>query len=437
MHSCPTGCLAALCITLFGLCPALVSGWDLSIVQHPNGAGAGEKPRLSDACGQSAFNAASSNVCRGEMRFDMMFPVGILWVNCKFAATGSSDMMITCGRTDAGKLVDNKHLLTECVQSLPHRKFMTLLEYTLLAFEACEDIANGHVVGEVRAAVDELLREASKSGAAQKRLREEIELLILSSRGVIEESARFEDVQKSTRKLERMSKTTARLVEDTLGKAAEASLTITARYKSLSKRMANNLQEAATASEEMRGMVRETISHLDDVADLRVTAAQWDTYKIILACALVGIVVVSGTTTVAEIWPVATRLMCTSVSAFALSFSHLQLFGSNQLVCTCIVATSFAILASRDIYLSTKFISHYFRTVIRGREDAQSVSVQVHEDDNSSKGSVEAHSFQDNTTAVVGKKKDALSISESNTRSFVKAAPDFSLHEGKSSKCSD
>lgn len=435
MHSCPTVCLA-LCM-LFGLRPAFVSGWDLSILHHSNGEDEGDKPRLSDTCGQSAFNAASSNVCRGEMRFDIMFPVAILWVNCKFAATGSSDMMIACGRTAPDKLVDRKHLLTQCVRSLPHRKFMQLLEYTLLAFEACEHIANGHVVGEVRAAVDNLLREASKSGAAQKGLREEMELLILSSRGVIEESERFEDVRKSTRKLERMSETTAKLVEHTLGKAAEASLTITARYKSLAKRMAENLQEAAAASQEMHGMVRETVSHLDDIADLRVNAAQRDTYKVILACALVGIVVVSGTTTVAEIWPVATRLLCTSVFAFALSLSRLQLFGSNQIACTCIVAAFLAILASRDIFLSTKFVLPFLRTVCRGPEDAQSVSVQVDEDDNNSECSVEAHSFQDSTAVAFEKEHDSLSISESNTRSFVKAAPAFLLQEGKSSKCSD
>lgn len=423
-----------LCL-LASSCPAIVFGWLLPFRLRGITSRRATRPVVSDSCGQAAFDAAPPHVCGSGMKLDIILPIGILWVNCKLAATGSTDLMLVCRKFSAHTFVDDTTVLAQCVHELPRRKFVQLLEYAMIAFEVCEDVANEYVGGEVRAAIDALIREASKSGDVQEGLRDELELLIKSSKDVVEESERLQEIQNSAKGLESKSKNTAKLIGDTLSTAIAASASITAQYRSLCKRVAENVQETATASEEMTGMVTETISEMNSIADLRVTAAQWNTYKEILACALVGIVAISGISPVNDVWPVLIRASCTAVAAAVVHTNRSQLLGSHHVAYFLVLSSFFIVLLASDIYFCAKHLLPVLQKACRGEEAGTRTIPGDSEGDTNSCGSIEAHSFQTDDSFFQREGGDIFSASDSNTCS--KPAGGSKSADVNCSKCTD
>lgn len=144
---------------------------------------------IADSCGQTAFEAAGSHVCK-DPRFDTIMPVAILWINCKYAGAGIRQL--TCDGIASNAIVPGGELLHACLAELSSNAFLHVLQYTMSAFEACEQTASSHSAASLRKSVTFLVEEAKKSADLQEATRLFLEDMLEKSVNLAEAERRLE-----------------------------------------------------------------------------------------------------------------------------------------------------------------------------------------------------------------------------------------------------
>lgn len=230
---------------LFGLC-SLANAWGGS---SPTTKSPPRDVVISDSCGQTTFDAAGVDTCN-DPTFDKLMPVAILWVNCKYAGAGIRQL--TCDGVESNTLVRDAKILRACVAGLSSSAFLQVLQYTMSAFDVCEQHASAHSATTLRKSVTFLVNEARKSSELQSGTRIFLQDMVDKSANLVEAEKRLQAGSQ---------------------RAYVASTAALSSSKGLTVKLAAAFEELRRDSEELRKIDEATQRTLNDVfnATLRLS----------------------------------------------------------------------------------------------------------------------------------------------------------------------
>lgn len=146
---------------------------------------------VTDSCGQAAFDAADVKVCL-DPRFNTMMPIALIWLNCKYAGAGIRQL--SCQGTASNEVAPGDNMMQDCVAAFSSNAFLQIMQYTMSAFEVCEQIAREHSAAALRASVTFLVKEAQTSSRLQKGARAFLQDMVDQSASLVDAEKRLEKI---------------------------------------------------------------------------------------------------------------------------------------------------------------------------------------------------------------------------------------------------